>query len=1066
MADSKLDYFKKKIIAILKAKEEAEVKPEVKKSLEAMETVYNMFHSSSMGELEKAGYGVGTVRIWRGKKYKKVSANPTKWVRVYDKVDRGAKGSMTRLINKVDSCQSIDELLQFCMSNHAIFKDSNGVDLPILDELRKAVDEKKGRLENGDTSSIRPEKKTKKPVAKKPEVDIKNTPEFKKKFKEVYEYTKQIGVNNSKEQLKEQVKLFERDLKEDPSHEKDPNFMGQYQARLELLADKSNEKEPEKTVEDKEREERHAKMELENKVRDLLRDNTVVTEKDIQNALDKVHMRRYAPSANDFDMQSKNLERDIEVMKEALKKQLQGEDVGQTQKRLLEIIKEDYAEIEAIDIAEDEFKKGKWKEVYPGAYEFKGDDSLNLSQKFVDEIKDKKPKEEDKKRIYQNEATGVVNVDGHHITYGFTPKSSAEKFPMDLEITFDGKLLKKDSPEYELIRDHLGLQNYEADVNSKKYEPEETEAEKHENRSNAMLGNQNARKYGPEEIKNASKVVKAEDVKIGDEVPAQDPNDGTYHFVKVTDVKTDKNGINIETQEFGAGGLYVKGQELYIKNNSAPEDEETRIKGIKDEMKTLSDLFSKYASDWTDGVAYNFNRSAIEKDIDLKATYRAEGLKNVAKMRDECEKLGISIPEIPEDIQKKFDSYNEAMAKISGPYYMTYNERKEASKYLSSIPGQKLIDFADSCLRPIKEAYNKLSEQLPKVKEVFVEPVPGKTNEEHADLFILDDNPENHRKRLMYNGKPFETASDYSDWQAVKVMNIQQKVVKEAGMDPKAQVEYLMKDRSENKKDFVSNWSMDSALKKLGDAKLKEIAKPSMTDEEFRERLDNAIAEKQRTAYWIKQQIEKHLSNKAYEERAEQLLKERESVKQALDDVDLPVDPADMEEAKGLIGRKVNAIAGGSSYSKSLYRAELKKMIENRIRNQPALARAMLVYIKDYQKEHNVTIFTPSNEIWEQLPKLNENATNAIMNGETETQGGQSGELYSGDGVTSVVEDKDAGRYQVFFSGKPDQETRTLLKQNGFRWAPSVGAWQCYNTAHGENSLARVAKELGWKKNS
>ena len=33
-------------------------------------------------------------------------------------------------------------------------------------------------------------------------------------------------------------------------------------------------------------------------------------------------------------------------------------------------------------------------------------------------------------------------------------------------------------------------------------------------------------------------------------------------------------------------------------------------------------------------------------------------------------------------------------------------------------------------------------------------------------------------------------------------------------------------------------------------------------------------------------------------------------------------------------------------------------------------------------------------------------------------------------------------RLQIFFDGKPDADTRAELKGSGFRWAPSVGAWQ------------------------
>ena len=37
---------------------------------------------------------------------------------------------------------------------------------------------------------------------------------------------------------------------------------------------------------------------------------------------------------------------------------------------------------------------------------------------------------------------------------------------------------------------------------------------------------------------------------------------------------------------------------------------------------------------------------------------------------------------------------------------------------------------------------------------------------------------------------------------------------------------------------------------------------------------------------------------------------------------------------------------------------------------------------------------------------------------------------------------KDDNRVQLFFPGKPDQETRTKLKSNGFRWSPYNGCWQ------------------------
>lgn len=41
-----------------------------------------------------------------------------------------------------------------------------------------------------------------------------------------------------------------------------------------------------------------------------------------------------------------------------------------------------------------------------------------------------------------------------------------------------------------------------------------------------------------------------------------------------------------------------------------------------------------------------------------------------------------------------------------------------------------------------------------------------------------------------------------------------------------------------------------------------------------------------------------------------------------------------------------------------------------------------------------------------------------------------------------VEADADENRLQVFFDEKPDEEKRNVMKRNGFRWAPSTGAWQ------------------------
>lgn len=42
----------------------------------------------------------------------------------------------------------------------------------------------------------------------------------------------------------------------------------------------------------------------------------------------------------------------------------------------------------------------------------------------------------------------------------------------------------------------------------------------------------------------------------------------------------------------------------------------------------------------------------------------------------------------------------------------------------------------------------------------------------------------------------------------------------------------------------------------------------------------------------------------------------------------------------------------------------------------------------------------------------------------------------------TIIENRDEGRLQLVFTGKPPKEVIKLLKSNGFRWAPTQEAWQ------------------------
>lgn len=63
-------------------------------------------------------------------------------------------------------------------------------------------------------------------------------------------------------------------------------------------------------------------------------------------------------------------------------------------------------------------------------------------------------------------------------------------------------------------------------------------------------------------------------------------------------------------------------------------------------------------------------------------------------------------------------------------------------------------------------------------------------------------------------------------------------------------------------------------------------------------------------------------------------------------------------------------------------------------------------------------------------------------------------------GFGRVVENAEENRLQIFFDGKPSAEIRAELKSQGFRWAPSVGAWQRHLNNGARFALQIVLKRL------
>ena len=78
---------------------------------------------------------------------------------------------------------------------------------------------------------------------------------------------------------------------------------------------------------------------------------------------------------------------------------------------------------------------------------------------------------------------------------------------------------------------------------------------------------------------------------------------------------------------------------------------------------------------------------------------------------------------------------------------------------------------------------------------------------------------------------------------------------------------------------------------------------------------------------------------------------------------------------------------------------------------------------------------------------------------ELEKRSSEQAEPMQGNGV-KLVKNTEQDRVHLIFDDKPDEETRELLKSNGFRWSPRNTAWQRQLTDNGIRAAKKIMSEV------
>ena len=672
--DRKLAELKKEIIEILKKQDENEVKKAID-YFNSQELHYTHLEKSLVSGkwIEKAGYGVGTVRIWKGKKYKKIA--PGKWARVFDKEGRGTNIAIGKLIARVNKIDNAEDLLQFVMENKQRFVDEDGRELSILDKVRAAVDTRNEKL-SGESSPYvygvgenvnraKNEMFSKKDKIKKEEADLHK----------VSRKLSQIPTT----ELKQEKARLERAVANKTRSKRDSLnntiFRESNQEKLDAINKELEKRSPvkaEKTVEDKIKENPDYPFKPKT---DKERAERAAFEKDRDDFIERMDKIRQENKKKETDY-SKMSEDELNELNKKLRQTIKEKDYGEADEEMEQINKISKQKIinsyktkerHTLQHVEDVEQKKKMiadskaiveKDLARKEKQRIKESSIAKKNQLADEIDELKYKkaafeqlenEVEKEPDNENKTYWIQDNRGNRLTNEDAKKKiiGQMKYLAELEDMAGKKMNNR------LVRDTEYYIDYLKDrLNPEDRKEIESEAEKHQNRSDAMKGNQNAKKYGL--------------------------TDEQIERYDIQEVVEDVNGYGIVKNSEGKYSYIDDGR---VKDR--PDDFETSIEKVKERINDT------YETKKNIQAAKNFDFKNAKLGSDIEYTKRSDGTHLYFKKSPDGSKA-ISVTVEVSDMREPLNMTYEVTDTKSGKswQYETAYGNKEGLEWAVERPEQ------------------------------------------------------------------------------------------------------------------------------------------------------------------------------------------------------------------------------------------------------------------------------------------------------------------------------------------------------------------------------------------